>query len=407
MKHLIHIAVLLYSLYHVCVAKVHHIERKITSHEVHTVQCAGNTTHDIVHIEATNTEHKNDVMHYLFTSINRPTIVIKHTTVKTTVMFNDDSICNQTGGEAFTFDPNGNVDISGVIISKVFPYNDKPDLVSLQGLSPSEIFSDIAHDFKWQFQPKKKDDDFKFMFKGTSKKHENASLDFSVDVQLKTENVHEPPRNPVHANLTEFRFDMLKLPANFSAHPRYAIEVLFFGTGKKSGAARYSTIQYIDDEFTPGNFQIWSINFPLINDKKDLFTSWKPVAYNSKDRGRESLALAKNYNMKGQLGLSGSLEEVGGKDSVWSVVSDVKDVQFFGMNITFGLAKDGCYNNNPYMSWTGMVGYDKTPEDSISSLVIIVISVGIGAPAVFILVGVLVLLIRKVKFSKNSYDPIQ
>ena len=53
-----------------------------------------------------------------------------------------------------------------------------------------------------------------------------------------------------------------------------------------------------------------------------------------------------------------------------------------------------------------MVGYYKPTSDSISSMVIIVITIGVGAPAVFILIGILVSLVRKIRLSRKGYERI-
>ena len=59
-----------------------------------------------------------------------------------------------------------------------------------------------------------------------------------------------------------------------------------------------------------------------------------------------------------------------------------------------------------FFNRTGMVGYYKPTSDSISSMVIIVITIGVGAPAVFILIGILVTLVRKVRLSRKGYEQI-
>ena len=53
-----------------------------------------------------------------------------------------------------------------------------------------------------------------------------------------------------------------------------------------------------------------------------------------------------------------------------------------------------------------MVGYYKPTSDSISSMVIIVITIGVGTPDVFILIGILVTLVRKVRLSRKGYEQI-
>ena len=169
-----------------------------------------------------------------------------------------------------------------------------------------------------------------------------------VNVKTKLENTEDLPRNPVSANITEFTFSMDSLRHN-ETHTRYAVEVMFFSTGKKVGAGSFATKKYIDDEYTPGIFEIWSIKFPLFAGH-DMFSSWKPVAFNSEERARKTQSLVNNFNLNGKLDLEGQLVETAGSD-VYTIVDKLDEIHCYKMNTTFGISKDGCYTNNPYTSW--------------------------------------------------------
>ena len=107
-----------------------------------------NTSHTVVHITATNTnqKQKNDVIHYLFTTVGRPTIVIKHVTEYANVTIDNTAICQQNG-PGFHFYPN-NSDISGIVITKVFKYIDSDDTVNLD--DSGNIGDDVMKKFQWQ-----------------------------------------------------------------------------------------------------------------------------------------------------------------------------------------------------------------------------------------------------------------
>ena len=140
-----------------------------------------------------------------------------------------------------------------------------------------------------------------------------------ANVQTKLENTEDLPRNPVSANITEFTFSMDSLQHN-ETHTRYAVEVMFFSTGKEAGAGTFATKKYIDDE------------------------------YNSKERSRKTQSLVNNFNLNGKLDLEGRLVATTESD-VYTIVDRLDEIHYYKMNTTFGISKDGCYTNNPYTSW--------------------------------------------------------
>ena len=140
------------------------------------INCTNNS-YTIVHITATNTnqKQKNDVIHYLFTTVGRPTIVIKHVIEDTNVTINNTAICQQNGS-GFHFYPN-NSDISGIVITKVFKYIDSDDTVNLDNYRNSKsIGDDVMKKFQWQVEDVNNDN---VNFKATSNSTD-GSLYFSV-----------------------------------------------------------------------------------------------------------------------------------------------------------------------------------------------------------------------------------
>ena len=133
-----------------------------------------NSSHTIVHITATNTNQnqKNDVIHYLFTTIGRPTIVIKRVTEYTNVTINNTAVCQKTGS-GFHFNPNDS-DISGIVITKVFRYIDSDDTVNL--VDSGNIGDDVMKKFQWQVVDVNNDN---VNFKATSN-NTSGNLYFSV-----------------------------------------------------------------------------------------------------------------------------------------------------------------------------------------------------------------------------------
>ena len=50
--------------------------------------------------------------------------------------------------------------------------------------------------------------------------------------------------------------------------------------GATTAEAEHTTIQYIDDEYTPGVFEIWAVKFlPHLSRVRRTYATWKPVSY--------------------------------------------------------------------------------------------------------------------------------
>ncbi|XP_057304067.1 glycosylated lysosomal membrane protein A-like isoform X2 [Hydractinia symbiolongicarpus] len=374
-----------------CLASTH-LTRTV-KREVKKVSC-GNITHHVIHETATSTSNKNDVIHYVWCAINRPTILIKHVFNKTTLKVNNQSICDQKG-LAFEFTPD-NSGISGLILTKVFSYEDPDGTVNF---NTDNIKYEVADNYRWEYINDKAEDSA--IFNGTTRHYPaGGNIMFKVQAHTKTTNADEWPHNPVNANLTEFTLGLNKLPGiSGVVHSRYAVEVVVFRTGG-SRSVSYDTKEYLDDEYTPGIFNIWSADLQSGGDKS--YATWKPVAYDKPERSRKNQIFARNHGSSDKLDKSGSFQPYAG-NITWSIVKGLPDVRFFGVNVTFGSSKDDVYKGNKsVITWVGMVGSGKPPCDTYSDTTLAIIISGLGAPGIVILIAIFVLLIRRVRLSRRS-----
>lgn len=122
-------------------------------------KCNDTTTIPLVHVIASKEDAPNDAVHYIVCTLDRPTITIKHVLKKTKVTFNKTNLCNQSG-EAFSFDQGGTSDLSGIIITKLYAYNDLKDTVVPD--AGTQIDNDIMGDFKWQMDDSSDGKEMKF-----------------------------------------------------------------------------------------------------------------------------------------------------------------------------------------------------------------------------------------------------
>lgn len=134
---------------------------------------------------------------------------------------------------------------------------------------------------------------------------------------------------------------------------RYAAEVVFFTANKPLTAAKFETKKSIDDEYTPGTFKLWGINFPLNDPIVNMYGSWKPVAYRKPDLSIENDAFAYNNIFSGgnkAMDKTGSLSPYTIPVN-WTLAYNPVQT-YFALNVTFGQPKDGGYSpTNNYITW--------------------------------------------------------
>ena len=191
---------------------------------------------------------------------------------------------------------------------------------------------------------------------------------FQVTFHKKHGQGSKPPKNPINANLTEFRLELIKLRVPYK-QIRYAAEVTFFTTPSRKpnvaaaaplalaalAEAKHTTFQYIDDEYTPGVFEIWAVNFlPHLSRIRRTYATWKPVSYHSERCERGDQGLVKKFlKHEGKHGaytlLDNPLPAYKGTTS-YGLVSGM-NATYYRIFVTFGIPKDGFYNAHPYLSW--------------------------------------------------------
>ncbi|MGH0190006.1 UNVERIFIED_CONTAM: hypothetical protein FKN15_041308 [Acipenser sinensis] len=76
------------------------------------------------------------------------------------------------------------------------------------------------------------------------------------------------------------------------------------------------------------------------------------------------------------------------------------------VNISFGIPGEPFYNATGYLSWSCLLGLGSPPEDSFSPLVLGIMVVGLGTPALLLLVGGAYVCVRRLRRQQPGYAPI-
>jgi len=386
------------------------ISRKI--HECSFDVCGGHSAHyKLVHVTAVNINDMNDTIHYIWSTIYLPSIIITHVMQPTKLNVNWTAIYESEKSNKFdglSFTPTV-LSTSGLTISRLFPYSDRDDDIKMK-----DSESDILSSFKWHLR-NITEDVSKIVFEGQSSTYKQSSLIFELEATKGDRHGSYLPYNHVNGNMTQFNFTMIGLPVNPKDSRRYAVEILAF-RGKNTTCTRHCDVtdkmyRYIDDEHSPGIFKSYSLLIPLPS-STDLspsrvyqtHISWKPVAYNDVERNLKHQVFTYEYSSMASYSQDDNLTRVLKPKSIGNFFID--EVEYYGLNITMGLPEDGFYKG--YMSWTALVGAGIPQSETVSDLIWIIIAAGLGSPVVVILFSLFIILIRSGGLIHNeNYEPIQ
>lgn len=182
------------------------------------------------------------------------------------------------------------------------------------------------------------------------------------------------------------------LTSNFT-QPRVAVELFYLTTENKSeGSFKFNKRRNLDDEFTPGIFDVYDIVSPRSkNDTRGAFFQYRPVCYINKYRTVSGSTELHQGN------ISSLIDEHNGRDDVNEFFKYTLPYSYFGydmmgyvvqgMNITFGSPLDGFYSKTNYTSFSVLMGIGGAPIEALSSFVVIFAIIGLGVPLIVLFFG--------------------
>lgn len=399
-------------------------DRKVSTSIAH--QCItkdDNTTvcGSYAHIQAVGDQ---DVMHYLVTTLGVPTVFAAYTELDVTVSVDWDRLLsgNLTQmANSMQLVPQKDVHYSyTVLFTKLIDYNDTDDKADMSGYDPHSIAWNIYHldTFTWDniSETSNPDDNIVVLRASSNTPTELWQYNGTFSVKLKafgsSGREDQLPHMQYTENITQFDLDIDHVWTNLSMS-RFGVEVVMIGADGNDVQNKYHTAS-IDDEYAPGVFLIY--NWLTKTEGDGGFLQWRPVCYTSLSRSRSVATGMKNYGEHPQP-VSDMLKDVLMHTLGYSYYGDMLNIDKMARasNYSFGIGQDGGYNKTQVLSWSGSIGYGEPPQDSVSTIVIIIISAGLGIPVVLILFGGIFVCIKKrsaksdkplLNVQSNGYQPI-
>ncbi|XP_070622797.1 glycosylated lysosomal membrane protein [Erythrolamprus reginae] len=343
----------------------------------------------------------NDTLHYVWSTIGVPTVLLVYTASDNSSLRVDWArLLSSTPAGAIRIEPADSVLYStAVVFPRLWEYNSS----KTSDLSAGQVYPgyNLAN-FTWaSLDGRLNETALTADFKGFGREGTfgNGSVSFKVTAYEEASRDGLLPRLLHSANTTKVEFAIKDVaPRGNDSH--FALEILAVEEGSRQ--KQLQSARSIDDEYTPTIFEMAQlISEPHNHSLGSSFLQWKSAAYRSPNPSREDTVHCQYY----------SLQEVHTLGPEFRILrayfgEDVaRRCSLSALNISFGSDDSEPFKEKGYLSWSALVGFGEPPSETFSVLVIGILAVALGTPAVLLIVGSLAVLTRQQK-PCSEYDPI-
>jgi len=271
-----------------------------------------------------------------------------------------------------------------LVFTRLVEYDDADDKANVNDASVTEKRVNALSRFEWNISMTAPHDSNRHDVAFVSQQSEhgpkhvfqaNGRLEFRFSLSGEQVRSAELPQMEFTSNSTQLTLVMDRLAVNFN-RTRFAVEASFIADKHGAADISMSSKQSVDDEYTPGIFTMTTWR-----NADASYVEWKPVIYLSSSRtlkGSSSLSADAHGQLKNVSPalLRDSLAWVWFGPSMFSSA-----VSSAASNFSLGWPKDKFYARSNYSTWTSNIGMGPAPQESISSLLILILCVGLGLPS--------------------------
>lgn len=181
-------------------------------------------------------------------------------------------------------------------------------------------------------------------------------------------------------------FDDFKIKKSFKS-ARLAVELMFATTDKLETNATFkiSKRRTLDDEHTPGIFELDNLVSP------NSYVEYRPVSYTHESR---DVSTSIDTHLGNIITPNDTFHY---RSLIFAYFGYTEDHLVKAVNISFGSVNDGFYKKTNYTSFTFLMGIGNQPTEEFSKMVIIIAVVGLGIPALLLMIGGTCLCVKRVR----------
>lgn len=349
--------------------------------------------YNLLYVKATG---ESDILHILYSTIRTFTIMFFRTDLDTNINVNWTNVVSEEPElvkDSIQFSKKIN-ESCAYLIPSIYEFNDLDGTADMTKIPNNESYWNVRHtaNLKWTFKNDSKSNIG--VFEG---KEDNSNGTFNFFVRYYGKAIRDTllPHALFSDETSAIDFALDSVNATFKLS-KFAINVQFQSDVNDITLLNQKTL---DDEYTPGTFQQWTIK--VFDEKDDAkkyhnYLQWKPIFYFDKERTLENAAITKYYPIGKNENASAGIN--------WAFYDDSNVAS--SINISLGLAgdeKDGYfYTQTNYSVFTFTLGLGEPQPEKMSFVVTLTIFIGFGLPAFVIVSGLFVMAVRKCKNSTRA-----
>ncbi|XP_041099059.1 glycosylated lysosomal membrane protein [Polyodon spathula] len=362
---------------------------------------SGSSNVSVLHVRAVG---GNDTLHFLWSSLGVPTLLLVHTdSPETRVQIDWARLLSGNASGSLTVEPASAVQYStAFLFSKIWEYSDGRNSADQSQAAVDSYFPPYSlEEFTWEDSNRTLNRSaLTAQLCGRNQSQHSGRVCFQISAFESWGRDPAWPRLLHSSNSSQLRFVIEGVPPR-SNRSRFALELLSIDS--RDHEVREETRRSIDDEYTPSIFQVSRLVSVHANSSAPVlsYAQWKPVAYRTASPVFEDSTPCRHSPctpllQPPRLGLA--LAFFGGALDQGYRASAV--------NISFGVPGEPYYNATGYLSWSCLLGLGSPPEDSFSPLVLGIMAVGLGTPALLLLVGGACVCGQRLRRQQPGYAPI-
>ncbi|CAE1149655.1 unnamed protein product [Acanthosepion pharaonis] len=347
-------------------------KRKLT-----TVSCGNNCSY----IKA---EGQSDILHYLFSGKPAMSILSIKTDTNGKLLIN-----TKFSPPQIKVDPDKSFLYAfGIVFDKLIEYNDSKNTANIEKYDPAEW-----KNYSTAMEIVSNKQDSVVFFKSYSTDNVPRNITFSFWNFADNSRQDILPHLIVTSNSSLMNLVINNVKPSFSTS-RFALAATYISHGNSRFSIKSE--KSLDDEYSPGTFEV--ANWLAVSNNHNSFWQWKPVSYFGTPRSTMTSTYVKSYKLNTNFS---RLPE--NPSLAYSFFTEMGDYNMSSNILSFGLTDDKFYDRNNYTAWSATFGYGIPPAETVSTLAIAIISVGLGIPALLFVGGGIYLCLKR---RRNDYEPV-
>ncbi|BES94528.1 chromosome 1 open reading frame 85 [Nesidiocoris tenuis] len=351
----------------------------------------------LVHVAASG---PNDTIHHVWDFFGKPTVFLASTPPNTSFTIDWDKFFEEKADSwKFSVDPDY---VFAFVLDKLVEYDDFNNTAVYDPSTSGQKTIMPAESFSWSIIENTEVDKNEVTtvlngtYGGANKTEPSGHVIVKLSAYSNKQHGNFTPHLYHTNNDTQIDIVLDKMPSRYN-HSRYACEIAVFNTNEDPSLQQIRR-RKLDDEHSPGLFHLTEV---LTTDAEQYrgYIEWRSAAFTSPNRATvNSTDITDSKAVK----ISKPTESFRSSGVYAYFGKELDNTPANNIVISFGTVGDGYYKLTNFLSWTALVGIGIPAEENFSLLVLLVLGIGLGIPAILVIISMGCIVSRRINRTRDS-----